>query len=144
MNQSERLQRLEHRVNALEYEAHLKSEKWKSLRKECFRRAGYRCEFCGEVARLAAHHVRYPKNGFKRDSVENLVAACSKCHGICHGILTFRRVEPDLAMRKARIVASYPHGRRRDLMLSLVEAEENGDREGKRKALVGLQETINA
>lgn len=143
MNLSERVRHLERRVNVLEYEAYLKSEKWKALREECFRLAGYQCEYCGAVSQLSAHHVRYPKGGFKYDSVENLVAACSRCHGINHGIRNRPEPKPDRETERKRVSTKY-RGRHRDLLLALMDAEDAGDKVERRKVLVELQEIISA
>ena len=70
----------------MKYEDYLKSDDWKKLRLRVLKRANYKCEFCGSVAR-EIHHVMYlKKENSEMDNVNHLVACCKRCHKLCHGI----------------------------------------------------------
>ncbi|OIO88160.1 MAG: hypothetical protein AUK03_16705 [Anaerolineae bacterium CG2_30_64_16] len=58
-----------------------------TLHRAVFRRAGYRCEACGAVGKLAAHH-RVQREAGGRDTLANLVALCVTCHDRAHNRLT--------------------------------------------------------
>ena len=68
----------------MNYQEYMKSPKWQEVRAQAMARADDKCEFCGRTAE-AVHHVRYPQI-FSHDNINNLVAACRRCHEIAHGI----------------------------------------------------------
>lgn len=69
----------------MEYREYLKSDSWAKLRDLVRKRANYKCELCGYQL-FDVHHIKYPKNGYENDSIENLVGVCRRCHDILHGI----------------------------------------------------------
>lgn len=71
------------------YGEYLRSEEWKRVRQRVFKRAEYKCEFCGEPAEQV-HHMRYPKSfrrmNFTRENMSYLKAICRDCHREQHGL----------------------------------------------------------
>ena len=65
------------------YQRYLRSERWRLLRKQVLRRAGWRCECCGRRGPLDVHHLTMS------DSGGNCWAICRRCVGI----VTMRRIE---------------------------------------------------
>jgi 5-methylcytosine-specific restriction endonuclease McrA len=63
---------------AYTYNEYLHSEWWLCRKADAIRRAGYRCQKCGSIARLQVHHVSYLRLGNERD--EDLMVLCAKCH----------------------------------------------------------------
>jgi hypothetical protein len=57
----------------------LYTENWDDIRKQVYRRDGYRCVMCGKKGKLAAHHI-IPVKISKNNSLSNLVSVCSSCH----------------------------------------------------------------
>ncbi len=64
------------------YEAHLKTPKWKTLRKRVIERANGICEGCGENKATQAHHLTYERVG--DEMLFDLVAVCDACHSKVH------------------------------------------------------------
>ena len=56
------------------------SRRWQVLRRQVFRRDGYRCRSCGRPGRLEVHHVRPLARGGAAWSITNLKALCRACH----------------------------------------------------------------
>jgi len=71
------------------YGEYLRSDKWKRVRQRVFKRAEYKCEFCGGPAEQV-YHERYPKSfgrmSFKRENMSYLKAICRDCHRKQHGL----------------------------------------------------------
>lgn len=67
------------------YREFLKTDFWKSLASEKKRKVG-KCEECGSVEGLQAHHVTYPKDWFD-STLEHLKVLCRKHHMNEHGLL---------------------------------------------------------
>ena len=65
------------------YRRYLRSERWRMLRKQVLRRAGWRCECCGRCGPLDVHHLTYER--FGRESMGDLQALCRDCHDEAHG-----------------------------------------------------------
>lgn len=64
------------------YQRYLRSERWRVLRKQVLRRAGWRCECCGRRGPLDVHHLTYER--FGRESMGDLQALCRDCHDGVH------------------------------------------------------------
>lgn len=64
------------------YRRHLRSERWRLLRKQVLRRACWRCETCGRRAPLDVHHLTYER--FGRELLGDLQALCRECHDEAH------------------------------------------------------------
>jgi ATP-dependent DNA helicase RecQ len=61
----------------------LDSLSYKSLRQQILRRDGWRCQSCGTMSNLEAHHREFRKySGI--DSEENLITLCATCHSSLH------------------------------------------------------------
>lgn len=68
----------------VDYEKYLKSARWKRKARAARRRAGYRCQDCGQARPpLEVHHKTYARLGYERMS--DLVALCGRCHDGRHG-----------------------------------------------------------
>lgn len=54
------------------------------VRKEVYRRDGFRCALCDDVRGLQIHHaVRRSQGG--TDYPHNLITLCWRCHAVAHG-----------------------------------------------------------
>ena len=71
------------RRRSAQYEAVLASERWRQVRAEAIRRAGYRCIACGRGGTLDVHHARGYRN-LGREQPEELQALCRECHEALH------------------------------------------------------------
>lgn len=67
------------RVQTAKQKKNLYTENWDDIRKQVYRRDGYRCVMCGAKGKLAAHHI-VPVKISKNNSLSNLVSVCNKCH----------------------------------------------------------------
>jgi hypothetical protein len=76
-----------HRHSA-EYDAVLASDRWRMLRADVIRRAGYRCIACGRGGRLDVHHARGYRN-LGNERPEELQAFCRDCHTAVHATSQF-------------------------------------------------------
>jgi hypothetical protein len=66
-----------------QYEEVLASDRWRVVRTEAIRRAGYHCIVCGRSGWLDVHHARGYRNlGHERP--EELQALCRTCHDAVH------------------------------------------------------------
>jgi 5-methylcytosine-specific restriction endonuclease McrA len=62
----------------------LKAEEYNVLRNEVLKRDSWRCQDCGAMKDLQAHHIR-PRSRFGGDVMQNLITLCANCHGKRHG-----------------------------------------------------------
>lgn len=84
----ETLDRLEEAAKEVEklrrmpYAEYLRTQYWQELRKECLRRAEYRCQRCRKpgpsYANLHLHHLTYERRG--HEQISDLIVLCSRCH----------------------------------------------------------------
>jgi 5-methylcytosine-specific restriction endonuclease McrA len=65
------------RYRTATYEQHLRSDVWKSTRRNILARDGYLCCRCGGIA-TEVHHRTYERLGHERD--EDLESLCPPCH----------------------------------------------------------------
>ena len=54
------------------------------IRKEVYRRDGFRCALCDSTRGLQVHHVMARSQGGTNDA-QNLITLCWRCHAIAHG-----------------------------------------------------------
>ncbi len=66
-----------------DYEEYLHSEEWRKLRRERIALDGYRCQNCGCVKNLEAHHINYSRLGHEGE-IDDLVTLCHNCHVKLH------------------------------------------------------------
>ena len=71
------------------YRIYIHSPAWKARRERAIRRAGNRCQVCGERKRLQVHHVSYANLGHELD--EDLTVMCFGCHFAVTWWLRLRR-----------------------------------------------------
>jgi hypothetical protein len=71
------------RRHSSEYEEVLASGRWRALRAEVIRRAGYSCARCGRGGRLDVHHAAGYRN-LGRELPDELQALCRECHTARH------------------------------------------------------------
>lgn len=63
----------------------LSKKDWDFLRNKCYERANHKCEICGyETDELDAHEVWDFDIKSKTQTLKNIIALCSKCHGVKH------------------------------------------------------------
>jgi len=62
----------------------LDPESYEALRQQVLRRDGWRCQSCGTMLNLEVHHKQF-RSHCGRDSEENLITLCARCHGHTHG-----------------------------------------------------------
>lgn len=55
------------------------------VRKEVYRRDGFRCALCDSTQYLQIHHYE-PRSRGGVDHPMNLITLCSKCHALAHGM----------------------------------------------------------
>jgi len=67
------------RVQDIKKRRGLYTESWDSIRKQCYRRDGYRCVMCGKKGKISAHHI-VPVRISHNNSLTNLVSVCDRCH----------------------------------------------------------------
>lgn len=74
----------------------------KELRKEVYRRDGFRCALCDSTDGLQIHHVK-PRGRGGADHPMNLITLCWRCHAAAHGNMVdascYANVDP-MKMRK--------------------------------------------
>lgn len=54
-------------------------------RKEIYRREGYRCALCDSARYIQIHHI-IPRSQGGGNHPHNLIALCSDCHALAHGL----------------------------------------------------------
>jgi 5-methylcytosine-specific restriction endonuclease McrA len=64
------------------YDEHIKSAKWRGLRRAVIRRCGGRCEGCAEAEVEHVHHLTY--NNLGDELLFQLVGLCRDCHQRVH------------------------------------------------------------
>ena len=63
----------------------LSKKDWDKLRKSCYERANHKCQICGFVTEdLDAHEVWDFDIKTKNQTLVDIIALCSKCHGVKH------------------------------------------------------------
>jgi 5-methylcytosine-specific restriction endonuclease McrA len=60
------------------YQRYLRSPEWASTRAAAIRRAGGKCQKCGDASGLEVHHLNYDRLG--RERHEDLIVLCGDCH----------------------------------------------------------------
>ena len=55
---------------------------WRKTRKAALKRAGYRCQICGNREPLSVHHNNYESVG--RERAKDVIAICESCHKVHH------------------------------------------------------------
>jgi predicted restriction endonuclease len=64
------------------------------IRKEVYRRDGFRCALCDSTIGIQLHHVVKRSQG-GTESPQNLITLCSDCHALAHGMNLRRWVDID-------------------------------------------------
>lgn len=57
---------------------------WDTVRKHCYRAAGFRCEVCGEKGKIEAHELFTLDKAQKVQKLSGLIALCPLCHKAHH------------------------------------------------------------
>ncbi len=57
---------------------------WDRVRKDAYRRAGYRCRICGAKGRLEAHEKWSYDKDIRLQKLEDVLALCHNCHQVKH------------------------------------------------------------
>jgi len=61
----------------------LDSDSYTDMRYRVLQRDGWRCQFCGSISGVEAHHIEH-KSQSGSDFEENLITLCSRCHDLVH------------------------------------------------------------
>ncbi len=78
----------------------LTQEQWDRIRKDAYKRSGWRCACCGERGRLEAHeHWSYDEE-LALQKLETVVALCRRCHEVAHIGRTYAVGRGDEAMEQ--------------------------------------------
>jgi len=67
-----------------EHDRYLRTAQWARRRAAVLRRAGYRCEGCGQRQATQVHHLHYRR--WRREMLFDLVAVCETCHRLIHDL----------------------------------------------------------
>lgn len=70
----------------MSYYEYLKSDQWKEIRKQVFRRCQGKCERCGVRDMKHVHHLTY--RNLYEEELHDLQGLCEKCHRYVHGLET--------------------------------------------------------
>lgn len=63
----------------------LSKKDWDTLRNFCYKKANHRCQICGfQTDELDAHEVWEFDIIYKTQTLKDIMAICSKCHGVKH------------------------------------------------------------
>ncbi len=65
------------------YQRYLNSSHWNQLRKQAFKRDGFKCTQCGTGKNLRGHHLRYRKD-LMLCTVDDILTLCGTCHEQLH------------------------------------------------------------
>lgn len=71
------------------YDEYLLSQHWSDLRESALNRSNRKCEACG-VKAIHGHHLFYRDN-LADCTIEDIMALCSRCHGLWHDWLKHAR-----------------------------------------------------
>lgn len=69
----------------------LSKEDWDKVRKDAYRRAGYRCCICGAKGVLEAHEKWRYDDARALQTLEDVLALCRRCHEVKHISLAYQR-----------------------------------------------------
>jgi 5-methylcytosine-specific restriction endonuclease McrA len=61
----------------------LATRDYEELRERVLRRDGWRCQHCGSMTNLEAHHQQFRSHS-GADSEDNLITLCTDCHSAIH------------------------------------------------------------
>lgn len=74
-----------------------------SMRKEVYKRDGYRCALCDSTDGLQIHHIR-PRGKGGASHPMNMIALCWRCHNAAHGSMIddsiYSIIDTDLDLMK--------------------------------------------
>ena len=62
----------------------LKAKDWDIVRRDAYKRAGYRCRICGERGRMEAHEKWSYDEENALQKLEDVLALCHACHEVKH------------------------------------------------------------
>lgn len=62
----------------------ISKEEWNRIRKDCYKKAGFRCEICGNEGKLNCHEVWEFNNLRGIQKLVRFIALCDMCHHIKH------------------------------------------------------------
>jgi hypothetical protein len=77
---------------------YLKSDHWRQIRVKALAASNFSCSGCGYKDMLQVHHLTYSNLG--DESVEDLMALCSRCHGLAHDLLKEMKEKVDPAIQR--------------------------------------------
>lgn len=69
-------------MTRIEYVTHLKSKKWKALRRRRLKQDGKQCTSCFSTENLTVHHLTYER--FGHEDLNDIITLCIDCHNKVH------------------------------------------------------------
>lgn len=71
--------------------SNVSKERWDEIRKECYKRANYVCEICGDVGtnqgynhKVECHEIWNYDDKIHEQKLSGLISLCPKCHQVKH------------------------------------------------------------
>lgn len=85
------------------YDRYINGPEWDKKRKKVWRRDNYMCQVCGcgSTETLQTHHLTYIH--VFRESLDELLTVCSRCHGKIHGGIVGRN--NIRSVRRSRVIS---------------------------------------
>lgn len=73
-------------ILSMDYDDFLQTPYWKAIAEKIRKRAGYKCQICGEKKALSVHHRSYENHGLEHtfEGQRDLIAICQDCHEKFH------------------------------------------------------------
>lgn len=68
-----------------QYHEYILSPQWKARAQRAIKRAGNRCQVCGNIRKLQVHHNTYRNLG--KEKAADLCVLCARCHALFHDII---------------------------------------------------------
>jgi 5-methylcytosine-specific restriction endonuclease McrA len=91
--------------------SNVSKERWDELRFECYRKAKYKCEICGETGKkqgyehdVECHEIWEYNDEKKIQRLAGLIALCPKCHKVKHIGLSMLNNEYESSVKHLRKV----------------------------------------
>ncbi len=81
----------------------MSQEQWDYIRKNCYRKAGYKCEICsgkGDKWPVECHEIWEYDDTKKKQTLKGMIALCPDCHKVKHAGLSQMKGEINLVIKQ--------------------------------------------